>query len=213
MIEKAPNKPVSCEGAKEWPFLDVICLRSNVDPFITNKYCQQACWDRGQRGYVNSCGEPEECCPTPTPSPTEAAACRECDNRRTTYMENNDIDCETWTVKDFDEKCANTFQFDGNGGPRAEPFCRLSCYDRKRIIFDDASELPCCTPSPRPCVACQEDTRTGYMENNGLTCDAWAYITKERCDDPDGQFQLGGACRKWCSDQFNSVFYYEPCCN
>jgi hypothetical protein len=212
MNETAPNAPVSCEGANEWHFLDTICTRPKNDTFIKGKYCQQACWDRGQRGYVNECNEPEECCPTPTPSPTEAASCLECDNNRTPYMETNNIDCETWGVNDFGAKCADTFQKDGNGDLRQQPFCRQSCYDRKTIIFDDAGGLPCCEPPLRPCIQC-EDRTTTYMDSKGLACDTWNYITKERCDDPDFIFQLNNACRKWCSDTFNSIFYYEPCCN
>ena len=212
MLEKAPNAPNFCEGENVWGFLGTICLESADNSFIVNKYCQQACWDLGQRGYVNECGEPEECCPTPTPSPTEAAACLECNNERTSYMVNNDINCETWAVNDFDAKCSGTFQKDNNGNLRTQPFCRLSCYDRKSIIFEDAGGLPCCKPSPRPCVQC-EDRRTTYMENKGFTCDTWNYITKERCDDPDFTFQVNNACRRFCSQKFNSIFYHEPCCS
>mmetsp|Transcript_22793 Transcript_22793/g.54071 ORF Transcript_22793/g.54071 Transcript_22793/m.54071 type:complete len:577 (-) Transcript_22793:112-1842(-) len=149
--------------------------------------------------------------PPPTPFPTEAAICRPgCDNRRTFFMESNDIYCETWKVKDFDVRCTGTFQYNStDNSTLANPFCRQSCYDRKETIFDD-TDLPCCTPPPRPCVTCQ-DTLSDFMKKNDKDC-TWAYITKERCDDPDNQFQLNGACRKTCADRFDSVFYYEPCC-
>mmetsp|Transcript_2250 Transcript_2250/g.4602 ORF Transcript_2250/g.4602 Transcript_2250/m.4602 type:complete len:199 (+) Transcript_2250:1557-2153(+) len=186
----------------DWPYLaNTLCKGdSSSNNFIAKKYCQQYCFEQGQRDYVNdSTGEPEVCFTSPGPDD-----CMTCTNQRakstgSTGMIATGKTCDTWT----NLPC-------GNGGDywNNNKWCQYSCWDKSKAYASD--EKKCCDISSI-CVQCQ-DNPSAYMTNNlpDKTCENWGGLTEAQC--LKAPFQSTKSCQQSCWDIHNVAFDGEICC-
>jgi len=97
--------------------------------WTSKKYCQHSCYAAGN-GYPG-----DNCCIQPTPAPTIADGCTDCDNTATPWMTRNGQECTTTDL--ISSKC-----MDNNNWVRNK-YCQQSCYDAGRGYNGDV----CCAAS------------------------------------------------------------------